>query len=187
MKRQMLEGAAGAAEPGLTLMLAHRLKRIGIEEASAVERHARNQTVVESAFQHVVVFRIAVQQEQAVIDVDIADGGACLAVRAHVRQLVVLAERLAVACGADAAGDVVFLTHDVVPDAVDGMDVGAVARKGCHIGHSGIHVCGTHGVAHGLVLLNDRFVGLGILVGARGVATLVEEELGLVEVFFCRR
>ena len=86
---------AGAAEPCLALVLAHRLQGVGIEETVALQRDTRNQAVVERALQHVVVLRLAVEQEQPVVDVDIADGGTRLAVGTHVGQFVVLAEGLA--------------------------------------------------------------------------------------------
>ena len=38
-------------------------------------------------------------------------------------------------------------------------------------------------MAYSLVLLHDRLVSLRILVGAGGIATLVEEELGLLKIF----
>ena len=87
-------------------MLAHRLQRVGVEEAISFERDAADETVIQGTLQHVVVFRFAMQQEEAVVDVDVANGGTRLAVGAHVRQFVVLAEGLAAGCGADAAGDV---------------------------------------------------------------------------------
>ena len=163
-------------------MLAHRLQRVGVEEAVALQRHAADEPVVERALQHVVVFRLAVEQEQAVVDVDIADGGARLAVGAHVGQLVVLAEGLAARRGADAAGDVELLRDDVVPDAVDGLDVALVAGQRGHVGHAGIHVGGAHGVAHGLVLLGHGLVALRVLLLDGGLAAVVEQELGEVEV-----
>ena len=122
------------------------------------------------------------EQEQTVVDVDIADGGTRLAVGAHIGQLVVLAEGLARGRGTDAAGDVEFLGDDVAPDIVDGVDVGLVTRQGRHVGHARIHIGGTHGVTHGLVLLGDGLVALGILLLDGGLATVVEQELGKVEI-----
>ena len=127
------------------------------------------------------------EQEQAVVDIDIADGGASLAIGAHVGQLVVFAKRLAVGSGADAAGDIEFLADDVVPDAVDGVDVRLVARQGSHVGHARIHVGSPHGVPHRLVLFHNGLVCLRIVVGDGGLAPIVEEELGLVEVFLLSR
>ncbi len=123
------------------------------------------------------------KQEQAVVDIYIADCCASFAVGRHVGELIVLAECLAVAGGTDTAGDVVLLAYDVVPDLVDCVDVGRVAGKRSHIGHSGIHVGGTNCVTYSLILLHNRLVGLAVFVGAGGVASLVEEELCLVEIF----
>ena len=117
------------------------------------------------------------------IDIDVADGGTGLAIGFGIGQFVVVAERLTIVTCADATGDVVLLSDDVVPDLVDGLQVGTVARDGCHVGHAGIHISGTHGVTHRLVLFDHGLVGLAVGILARGQATTVEEVLGLVEIF----
>ena len=141
-------------------MLAHRLQRVGIEEAVALERDTADKTVVESALQYIVVFRVTVKQEESVVHIDIADGGTSLTIGRHVGQFVVLAEGLTVGGGTDTARDVELLRYDIVPDGVDGLDVVLVASEGGHVGHTGIHIGSTHGVTYGLVLLDDRLVGL---------------------------
>ena len=122
------------------------------------------------------------EQEETVVHVDQADGGARLAVGRHVGQLVVAAEGLAAGCGTDAAGDIEFLLDDVVPDAVYGVQIGGVAGECGHVGHAGIHIGGAHGMAHGLVLLGHGLVGLGVVVAYGGAPAVVEEELGLVQI-----
>ena len=71
-----------------------------------------------------------------------------------------------------------------------------IAAQGGHVGHAGVHVHGPHGVADGLVLLQDGLVVLHVFVAVvdgegivGGVAfalevmpPLVEEELGQFEV-----
>jgi len=128
-----------------------------------------------------------VEQEQAVVHVDIAYRGACLVVGTHVGKLVVLAESLAAARGADAAGDIEFLGHDVVPDTPDGLDIVGIAGEGGHVGHARVHVCRPHGMAHGLVLLDDGQVALRVFLLDGGLATIVEEELSLVEILLVAR
>ena len=63
------------------------------------------------------------EEEEAVVEVDLCDGGARLAVGTHVGQFVVGSEGFAAGCCAHTACDVVFLAYDVVPDAVDGIDI----------------------------------------------------------------
>ena len=150
-------GAAGAAEPGAALVLAGGLERVRVEERLAVERDAREEAVVERPLHHVDVAGVGVEQEQAVVPVVVADGGAGLVVGAHVGQLVVEAERLAARGGADAAGDVELAADDVLPDAVDGSHVAVVAGEGGDVGHARVHVGRAHGVADRLALLDDRF------------------------------
>ena len=123
------------------------------------------------------------EQEQAVVHVDIADGSTGLTVGTHIGQLVVLAEGLAVGGGANTASDIEFLRDDIVPDGINGLDIVLVASKGSDIGHTGIHIGSTDGVTHSLILFDNRLMGLGIVVDNSGLATIVEEELGLVEVF----
>ena len=163
-------------------MLAHRLQGIGIEERAALERDAGDDTIVKGALQHIIILRFAVKQEESVVDIDVADGGAGLAIGRHVGQLEVASEGLAAGGAADAAGDVHLARDDVVPDAVYGTDVGCVARERRHIGHAAVHIGGTHGVTDGLLLLHDGQMGLRILVAPRGVAAFVEEVFGHVEI-----
>ena len=82
----------------------------------------------------------------------------------------------------DTAGEVVFVGDDVVPDAVDGIDVGLFAGERGDIGHAGIHITGAHGVSYGLVLLHDGLMALAVEVVAGCLAPVVEEVLGEVEI-----
>ena len=63
------------------------------------------------------------------------------------------------------------------------MNVGGVSRQGGYVGHTCIHICGANGVSHSFILLNHRLMCLAVFIGTTGISTLVEEELGLVEVF----
>ena len=187
----MLDGQQATPNHGAALVLAARLERVRVEEGLAVERDAGNQAVEERPLHHVDVLGVAVQQEQPVVPVVHADRGAGLVVGGQVRQLVVAAERLADARGADAAGDVELLRDGVAPDRVDGVDIGGVAGERGDVGHAGIHVHRAHGVADRLGLLDDALLRLVVVepagVGAlarrqrRGTA-LVEQELRQREV-----
>ena len=123
------------------------------------------------------------EQEQTVVHIDITNGSTGLAVGTHVGQLVVSAKGFTVRGGTDSASDIEFLGDDIVPDGINSLDIILVACEGCHIGHTGIHIGGTHCMADGLILFNDWFVSLRVLMHNSGLATIVEEELGLVEVF----
>lgn len=67
------------------------------------------------------------------------------------------------------------------------MDIGRIAREGCHVGHAGIHVGGAYGVTHGFVLFGYGFVGLAVSISPGGMSALVEEELGLLQIFSVAR
>ena len=127
------------------------------------------------------------QQEQAVVDIHITDGCTRLAIGAHVRQLVVRAKSLAIAGRPNAARDIHLLLNNVLPDAVDGMNISRVARQGSHIGHSRIHIGGPDCVAHGLVLLHHGFVRLTVTVLDMRLSAVVEQELCLVQIFLLAR
>ena len=127
------------------------------------------------------------QEEQTVVDIDVADGRARLAISRHVGQFIIRTESLAVGRSPDTAGDVILLAHDIVPNPVDGMDVSRIAREGCHIGHPGIHVSGPHGMPYGFVLLHHGLVRLAVSVAPRSMAALVKEELRLVQVLAVAR
>lgn len=117
------------------------------------------------------------------VHVDISDGGAGLAIGVEVGQLIIVAKRLPGMTGTDSSGDIIFLRHDIVPDPVDRLDICGVAGESGHVGHTGIHIDGTHGMTHGLILINNRFVGLAVGIFSRSVAATVEEIFRLVEIF----
>ena len=127
------------------------------------------------------------QQEQAVVDIDIADGSTRLTVGRHVGQFVVLAESLTAGRSPYASRDIEFLADDVFPDAVNGLYVRLVTCQCCHIGHTGIHVGSPHGMSHRLVLLHDRLVALRVLRLETRLAAVVQQELGFIEVFLLAR
>ena len=54
-----------------------------------------------------------------------------------------------------AAGDIELFAYDIVPDTVDGMDIGCVARYCGNIGHAGIHIGCADSMTHGLRLLHN--------------------------------
>lgn len=175
--------AAGTAEPSLTLVLTHTLQWVRVEEAAAVHAHTTDETIVEGTLQYIVILTLAMEEEETVVDINIADSCAGFAVGTHVRQLVVLSESLAVVGGSYTSGDVEFLAYDVVPDAVDGVDIGSITGEGCYICHTCIHIGSTYGMTYSLVLLQNRFVALRIFLFDRCLATIVEEELCLIEIF----
>ena len=127
------------------------------------------------------------EEEQTVVHIDLCNSSTRLAVGRHVRQLVVLPEGFADVGGSHTTSNVVFLAHDVFPNAVNGMDISRVARQGSHIRHTRIHVAGADGVPHSLVLLNHRLVRLAVFILSRGISAFVEEELRLVEVLLVAR
>ena len=63
------------------------------------------------------------------------------------------------------------------------MNIGSISCQGGYVGHTCIHICGANGVSHSFILLNHRLMCLAVFIGTTGISTLVEEELGLVEVF----
>ena len=79
--------------------------------------------------------------------------------------------------------ETMFSQNDVLPDAVDGIDIAPVAREGGHIRHAGVHIRRADGVANGLVLLQHRHMRLVVRIIVTRIASLVQEELGLVQVF----
>ena len=71
------------------------------------------------------------QQEEAVIHVNIADGGTGLIVGGQIRQFIVITESFARMTRTDTAGNIYLLADDILPYLVDSLDVGAVTRNGC--------------------------------------------------------
>ena len=164
-------------------MLPHTLQWVRVEETAAVHAHSTDETIVESTLQYIVILALVMEEEETVVDINIADSCAGFAVGTHVWQLVVLAESLAVVSCSDTSGDVEFLAHDIVPDAVDGVDIGCIAGEGSYISHTSIHIGGTNSMTYSLVLLQNRFVALRVFLFDGCLSTIVKEELSLVEIF----
>src|SRR5690606_25652843 len=108
-----VDRAARRAEPRLAFgcavvaqVLPVRLERVRIEEPVALHRDAREEAVVDHAFEDVDVPGVGVQEEHAVVPHRVRDGGARLGVRRPVRQIVRLTEGFSPAGRPDAARDV---------------------------------------------------------------------------------
>jgi len=117
-----------------------------------------------------------------VVEVYVTNSGTGFAIGRHVGQLVILSECFAVTGGTNSARNIELFGHYIIPYLIYGMNVGCVSGKCGYICHARIHIGGTHGMSHGLVLLNNRFVSLTVFVGAGGISSFIKEELGLIQV-----
>ena len=114
---------AGAIEPGTAFVASIGFQRIGIEKLAAVHSHARQKAIVQGSFQHIDIFRIAVQQKQAMVPEHISDGGAGFIISLQIWQLVIIAKCFAIASCANSSSDVEFFGNDIIPDFIDGMNI----------------------------------------------------------------
>jgi hypothetical protein len=162
---------------------------VGVEVALAVEADAGQDGVVEGVLQPVGVARLGGQGQHPGVPEDGADGGACLGVGGRVRQLVGLAEALAVVAGAETAADVRPGRPRVPPEVLEGLDQRRLARFQGDVGGARHVVHGADGVAGERSHLPQREVVLVVLrapaaVGAAEpvVAADVDEGFGLLQV-----
>ena len=168
-------------------MLPHAFQRIVIEEAVAAKRHARNDPIVESTFQYILVSGVARGKEHAVVPVHVGDGGASFAIGCMVVQFIIRAEAFALGTGSDTAGEVQFAPGHVFPNARKGMEISRVAGQCGHVGHTGIQVTGPHGMPHYFILFENGFVVLAVCAGGMSVGAssrFFHEIPGRAEVFF---
>ncbi len=165
-----VDRAAGTGEPrrparGTLVERAAAVEgeRIRIEEPIAAQRDARQEAVVDHAFQHIDVLGVAVQQEHALVPEGIGDRGACFQVSRLVGQCRSLSPN-ASPCRrrTDAPGQVQLLRNDVVPNTVDRLAVGRFAGQSGHVGDTRVEVTGPHGMSHRLVLVDYGDVVLAI-------------------------
>ena len=150
------------------------IQGILVVEILALQIHRAEQGIVERLLVEIRVLGLVVGQVHLVLEEDQAAAGAGLAVGV-VAQRVVRAESLGGLAAADAAGDVVLLVDDVVPERRDGALVIEIVGLGGDVGHARVAVDGPHGVADGLILLDDRHVALVVFAA---VLAAVEQELG---------
>ena len=127
------------------------------------------------------------KQEQAVVDIHITDSRASLAISRHIGQFIVFAESLSVAGRPDAAGNIIFLAYNIIPDTVDGMNISRIPGQCGNVCHTGIHISGTHGMSHRLILFRYRLMRLAVFIRTAGMSPLVKEEFCLIQVFLLPR
>ena len=154
-------GACHARNAGI------RLQRVDVEEALAVQLHAREHGVVEGELHHVGILALHLVFQHPAAEKQEADGGAGLRIGGVGRQIVGDGERFPLHGGADAAGDIHLFLHDVFPQAAAGGKQGLIARLRGEVCHRRIQIDGAHGVAHRLRLLPDGFGALAVVVVPR--------------------
>ncbi len=156
-------GAAGAAEPILPVVRAAAGEGVFVEEVGTVQGDAAEEAVVERAFQHVAVLAVACELQHAVGEEDQADGGAGFAVGGIVGQIVIFAEPLPAAFGADPTGQIHAALGDAIPQAVADRPQFRILRFRGEVGGGAVEVDRAHGVADRVGLLAQRRVGLEVL------------------------
>ena len=123
------------------------------------------------------------EEEESVVEINLCDSSTCLTVSRHVRQFVVLTKSLTASSSTYTTSDVVFLRDDVVPNAVDSLDVSLVACEGSNVCHTSIHISCSHCMTHCFILLQHWQVALAVFSLDCGISTFVEEEFGKVQIF----
>ena len=106
-----------------------------------------------------------------------------LVIGSEVRQFIVGTEGLAFMTGSHTACDVIFLGNNVVVDGINSLQISLITRQGSHISHTCIHISGTNSMSPSFLLVNHGLVALRIDVLDLCLATIVQQELGLVQVF----
>ena len=152
----------------LILMAAfrHDLQGVDVEEALAVQGHARQHRVVQGLLHHVSIAAVGAHLQHPPGEEHQADGRAGLGVGSIVGQIVGEGEGLPVHGGTHAAGDVALLLHGALPQPLAGRLQAFVPGEPRHVRHAGIQVHGPHRMALGLLLLPHRLIRLiiGVLL-----------------------
>ena len=118
--------------------------------------------IVKRFFKNVYVFGIAMQQEHAVIPINICNRCARFVIGCAVGQFIIVSKPFAITYCANAALHINFLCDDIVPDRVDRPKKVFVIRKRGNISHSCIQISGADSVSHGFKLFDYRFVVLPV-------------------------
>src|SRR5258705_3658531 len=112
------------------------------------------------------------------------DGSTGLVVSGLIWQLISWPEPFVSGFGADAASQVEAFRDEVIPNAVQRLDVGSFAGERRHIGHSRVEITGADSVPDGFLLLNDRLMVLGVFAVLLAVAAsaFIDEKFGKFQV-----
>ena len=89
--------------------------------------------------------------------------------------------------GTYTTSDIIFLRDDIVIDGIDGLQIVLISCQCSHISHTGIHVASTDGMSPCLCLINHRLIALRIDIVTLRLATIVEQELSLVQILLFTR
>ena len=123
------------------------------------------------------------QQEHALEEIYHRDCSTSLVISSQVGQLIVCAKSLTTMASTYTSRQIILTRNDILIDGINRLDIVFITCEGCHIGNTGIHIAGTHGMAPSLGLLQDRLVALGIEVMDFCLATIVKQEFRLIEIF----
>ena len=188
-----LARAAGAAVPGLAVVVPERLQRVDIEEPVAGKGYSRQGAVVHRTLEDIDILAVSGELVHPPVPEDHAYRGAGLAVGGEVRKGIVIREALVAGALADSPGDVHVSQDNIIPKAVQGIPVALVVGVGGDIGHAAVEIHGAHGVAGDLAHLPDWHIILVIdrrpgtvnefPVSAVAMASLIEEPLREIKVF----
>ena len=107
---------AGTSEPVLALMLPHGFQRIVIEELVTAEWYARNDSVIQRAFQHIRIFGISRSEKHTMIPIHIGYRGAGFAIGCVIIQFIVRTESFTLWAGTDSACDKEFFAGHIFPN-----------------------------------------------------------------------
>ena len=151
----MRDGLAGNARDDL--------ERVHVEETLAVQLHTGEHSVVERALHHIGIFAAVLVFKHLLREEHQTDGSAGLGVYGIVRQVVVDRKGFTHKCGADAARNVHAALCDALPQIAASREQRLILRFLCDVRHAGVKVHGTHGVAHGVLLLTHGQGALGVV------------------------
>ena len=152
-----------AVRDGLAGNARYDLKRVHIEETLAVKLHAGEHGVVERALHHIGIFAAVLVFKHLLREEHQTDGGAGLGVHGVVRQVIIDRKGFTHKRGADAARNVHAALCDALPQIAAGSKQCLVLCFLCDVRHAGVKVHGTHGVAHGVLLLTHGQGALGVV------------------------
>ena len=144
---------AGAGEPVRTGISVSGFQVCAVVELIASQVGSHQDGVIQVLLHHIRVLGVLMDQVHSLIPVGKSDGGADLAVRVIVGQLVGIAEVLTVGTHADTAGNIGLGIGHRIPDGVHGVQVRSPIRivfrqQGGDVRYTSVEIAGAHGMSY---------------------------------------
>ncbi len=124
------------------------------------------------------------QKEHSFIKITLCDCRTCFIICGQIRQFIICAKSFSIMTRSYSSCQIILLTDNIIPDCINGLYIGRVARQCCYISHTRIHISCTNSMPFCLFLIYYRSVTLRISISYFCLASIIKKIFSLIKIFF---